>query len=185
MSYNSLYRLFIADIPQIQVVRNSVKENTLSDPSLVTNADCADYLMVRGCGWVCEIEGQIVGFAIVSVIDNNVWALFLDPAYEKRGIGRQLHDAMLDWYFSKTKATIWLSTTPQTRAEGFYKAAGWQAVGMYGQDEVKFEMTCEMWYKFSLVSYHSYPVTSVIKSSYLLDSEGSSKQANNSSASSS
>ena len=30
------------DIAQIQVVRHAVKENILSDPALVTDADCAD-----------------------------------------------------------------------------------------------------------------------------------------------
>jgi hypothetical protein len=32
------------DIPQIQIVRNSVKENTLSDPGLVTDKDCEEFL---------------------------------------------------------------------------------------------------------------------------------------------
>ena len=38
----------LADIPQIQIVRNSVKENTLSDPALVTDKDCENYLVNRG-----------------------------------------------------------------------------------------------------------------------------------------
>lgn len=37
----------IDDIRQIQIVRNSVKENTLSDPGLVTDNDCEEYLTVR------------------------------------------------------------------------------------------------------------------------------------------
>ena len=32
----------ITDIPQIQIVRNSVKENTLSDPALVPDKDVED-----------------------------------------------------------------------------------------------------------------------------------------------
>lgn len=32
----------VKDIKQIQVVRNSVKENALSDPNLVTDADCEE-----------------------------------------------------------------------------------------------------------------------------------------------
>ena len=46
----------IDDIKQIQVVRNSVKENTLSNPNLVTDKDCEEFLSIRGKGWVCEIE---------------------------------------------------------------------------------------------------------------------------------
>ena len=36
-----------AAIPQIQVVRNLVKENDLSDPRSVTNEDCENYLLNR------------------------------------------------------------------------------------------------------------------------------------------
>jgi len=133
------------DIPQIQYVRNAVKENMLSNPALVTNADCETYLSVRGKGWVCEIEQQIVGFAIADLEDSNIWALFLLPAYEGRGIGRQLHDTMLNWYFEQGKENVWLSTSPGTRAEKFYRYAGWQENGAYGKGEVKFEMTRQQW----------------------------------------
>jgi hypothetical protein len=71
---NKLKMLFrearITDIPQIQVVRNSVKENMLSNPALVTDKDCENYLVNRGKGWVCEIDDRIVGFAIVDLIDH-------------------------------------------------------------------------------------------------------------------
>ncbi len=73
----------VADIPQIQIVLNSVHENTLSDPGLVPDADCAEYLTQRGKGWVCEIDGKIVGYSIVDVSGKNGWALFLRPEYER------------------------------------------------------------------------------------------------------
>ena len=38
----------IDDIKQIQVVRNAVKENTLSNPNLVTDEDCRIFLTERG-----------------------------------------------------------------------------------------------------------------------------------------
>lgn len=99
------------DIPQIQVVRNSVTENTLSDPSLVTDQDCEAFLTIRGKGWICEIDNRIVGFSIVDLNDNNIWPLFIHPAFEDRGIGRQLHNKMLDWYFAQTEKTVWLGTS--------------------------------------------------------------------------
>ena len=40
---------------------------------------------VRGKAWVCEISSQIVGFAIVDLKENNIWALFIDPKFEKKG----------------------------------------------------------------------------------------------------
>jgi GNAT superfamily N-acetyltransferase len=133
------------DIPQIQMVRNLVKENTLSDPGLVTDEDCENYLLNRGKGWVCEIENRIVGFAIVDVVDHNVWALFVHPEFEKKGIGGKLHDAMLNWYFNKTNDAIWLGTAPNTRAEKFYREAGWEETGTHGKGEIKFELTAGNW----------------------------------------
>ena len=40
----------IGDIKQIQFVRNSVRENTLSDPKLVTDQDCEEFISKRGKG---------------------------------------------------------------------------------------------------------------------------------------
>ena len=56
----------IEDITQIQIVRNSVKENQLSDPALVTDTDCEEFMTIRGKGWVCEADDKIVGFAIAD-----------------------------------------------------------------------------------------------------------------------
>jgi GNAT superfamily N-acetyltransferase len=135
----------VTDIAQIQVVRNAVKENMLSDPALVQDKDVEDYITRRGKGWVCELDGTIVGFAIVSVLDTNVWALFIDPAQEGRGIGKRLHTDMMNWYFRQTQQPIWLSTSPGTRAASFYRKAGWRETGIYGKGEIKFEMTAEDW----------------------------------------
>lgn len=135
----------VDDIKQIQRVRNSVKENVLSDPNLVTDADCVDYLTRRGKGWVCEVNGTVIGFAIADLMGNNIWALFLHPEFEGKGIGRKLHHMMLHWYFSQTDKTLWLSTTPGTRAQYFYNKAGWTETGFHGQGEIKFEMSLAQW----------------------------------------
>jgi GNAT superfamily N-acetyltransferase len=133
------------DIQQMQFVRNAVKENMLSDPALVPDEDVAEYIIKRGKGWVCVIHSEIAGFAIVDVIDNNVWALFVHPDFEGNGIGKKLHKIMLDWYFEKTKEKLWLSTEPGTRAEQFYRKQGWKEAGLYGKGEVKFEMQKSEW----------------------------------------
>jgi GNAT superfamily N-acetyltransferase len=135
----------LSDIPQLQMVRNAVKENVLSNPALITAAHYEEYLTLRGKGWVCEIDGQIVGFAIVDLKDHNVWALFLHTDYEAKGIGKQLHKLMLDWYFQQTSVTLWLGTAFHTRAETFYRQQGWTEIGLHGTDEIKFEMTAADW----------------------------------------
>lgn len=137
----------INDIKQIQIIRNSVKENTLTNPNLVTDKDCEEFITLRGKGWVCEIDNKIVGFAIADLKENNIWALFIDPLFEKIGIGQKLHNIMLDWYFAQTNTTVWLGTEFNTRAEQFYRKAGWKEVGNHGTKEIKFEMTCNDWTK--------------------------------------
>lgn len=135
----------IKDIPQLQLVRNSVVENILSDPSKVTDEMVADYLISRGKGWVCESENNIIGFSIVDLEDDNVWALFVRPEFEGMGIGKKLHNLMLDWYFGQEKLKIWLSTEPGTRAADFYRRQGWKETGTYGSEEIRFEMTAGDW----------------------------------------
>lgn len=135
----------IEDIKQMKLVRNSVKENKLSNPDLIKDEDYKEFLTKKGKGWVCEIKNQIVAFAVVDLVDNNVWALFVAPRYADQGIGKQLHNMMLNWYFQQTKTPIWLGTEPNTRAEEFYRLANWAEIGKHGKNEIKFEMTYDQW----------------------------------------
>jgi len=141
----------LKDIQQLHAIRNAVKENILSDPTRITAQDYAAYLTAKGKGWVCETGKAIVGFSIVDLENHNVWALFVSPAYEAKGIGKQLHDRMLDWYFAQTQVPIWLSTEFNTRAEAFYRKRGWQQVGTHGKEEIKFEMTFSAWNQIKML----------------------------------
>ena len=135
----------IRDIAEIQYVRNAVKENRLSDPALVPDKDVEEYITERGRGWVCEMQEKIVGFAIIDLIENNVWALFVLPQFEAMGIGKKLHQIMMEWYFVHTKEKVWLGTAPNSRAEKFYRMQGWIETGIHGKGEIKFEMSFETW----------------------------------------
>src|SRR6187549_2584507 len=141
----SLREAQLSDIPQLQIIRNAVQENRLSDPGLIKDRDYEEFLTTRGKGWVYLMQDKVAGFAIVDVKEHNVWALFVDPEFEKIGIGRELHDKMLRWYFAHHSHALWLSTFPGTRAESFYRKAGWQESGIYGKGEIKFEMKPEQW----------------------------------------
>lgn len=129
----------------MELIRNSVTENILSNPALVTTEDYKNYLTQHGKGWICEADGKLVGFAIVDLHDNNVWALFIKPGFEKKGIGKFLHVLMLEWYFSRTIITLWLTTSPQTRAETFYRMNGWKQTGINDKGEIRFEMGLTDW----------------------------------------
>lgn len=135
----------ITDIPQMQIVRNSVKENVLSDPSMVTDKDCEEFLTLRGKGWACEADQIITGFSIIDLKEKNIWALFVRPEYEGNGIGKKLQELMLSWYFGNYHESLWLGTAPGTRAEKFYRSSGWIEVGKHGKGEIKFELTFNRW----------------------------------------
>jgi len=133
-----------ADIKDLFTVRMSVKENVLVNTALVTDEICGHYLTERGKGWACELGGGIAGFAIADVQEDSIWALFVRPEYEGMGIGKALHDTMLDWYFATGKQKVWLTTAPETRAEQFYRAAGWHETGRKN-GEIIFELLAAQW----------------------------------------
>ncbi len=139
----------IQDIGELEKIRNAVKENALSDPALINADHYEEFLTRRGKGWVCEMEGIITGFAVADLQLHNVWALFVRPGFEGKGIGRMLHDTMLNWYFSHSTEDIWLSTAPGTRAELFYRKAGWTECGTHGNNETKFEMSYTEWFRLN------------------------------------
>lgn len=134
-----------ADIPEMHRIRVSVAENRLADPSLIGPEHYRAMLRDHGRGWVAEVEGRIAGFAVADLSRSNVWALFVDLASEGCGIGRELHDRMLDWLFASGAEHVWLSTDPGTRAERFYRSAGWRCTGVQPDGEVRFVMSRDNW----------------------------------------
>ncbi|MFM9838999.1 MAG: GNAT family N-acetyltransferase [Cyclobacteriaceae bacterium] len=139
----------VDDIKQIQLVRMAVIENALSDSSKVNVNDYFEFLTTRGRGWACEINKEIVGFSIVDFERNSIWALFVKPEFEQKGIGRRLHNTMLTWYFAQTQENVWLTTSANTKAELFYTKSGWAKVGVDIEGEIKFEMTYDSWRRLS------------------------------------
>lgn len=135
----SLRQATRADIPDMRRVRMAVRENVLSDPARVTEADCVAALHELGRTWVVEVDGEIVAFA--SGYDTgSIWALFVHPDHEGRGHGKALHRVMCDWLWSRGHQRLWLSTDAGTRAERFYLAQGWRPCGAVADGEVRFEL---------------------------------------------
>lgn len=114
------------DIHALSEVRLAVRENVLSDPRKVTREMYAAYLCESGKGWLCEIEGEVVGFCVAYLKDASIWALFVKPSYEGRGIGKRLLRLATEWLFETGVESITLSTDAHTRADRFYEEQGWQ-----------------------------------------------------------
>ena len=67
-------------------------------------------MFVDGKGWVCLDGTQVVGFSCGRLGAGDVWALFVDSKYEKRGIGAQLMELVENWMFSTGCQEITLTT---------------------------------------------------------------------------
>jgi GNAT superfamily N-acetyltransferase len=133
------------DIPAMHRIRLAVKENVLSSPERVQEAHYLPFLTMHGKGWVALMEDEITGFAIVDTLELYVWALFIHPDWEARGMGKELQSRMLDWYFEHFAGPLWLSTGPDTRAERFYEHTGWCRTGRTSSGEWRFEMDRVLW----------------------------------------
>ncbi len=127
------------DISAAHIIRLRVRENHLSDPSVVTEQDYHDFMARDTMSWVCELDGALTGFVMVDVEKRNLWALFVAPEHERKGVGKALHETMLTWYWQRA-ATLRLSTAPGTRAELFYRKAGYSSIGLTKSGEVIFEL---------------------------------------------
>jgi len=115
----------LLDIPAMSAIRLSVKENTLSDPSRVTEQMYRDYLELLGRGWVAEVDGAVVGFSYADKADASIWALFVSQDHEGRGIAKRLLQVAVDWLFALGHESVHLSTSKDTRADRFYTGQGW------------------------------------------------------------
>jgi GNAT superfamily N-acetyltransferase len=127
-----------SDIPELVAVRGAVRENILT--SEIPLERIAAGLDARGRGWVAEHEGRVVGFSMADREESMIWALFLLPEWEGRGLGRALLGRAVEWLWGEGCELIWLTTEPGSRAEGFYTHLGWAPAGITEKGEVRFEL---------------------------------------------
>lgn len=138
MTGAALRRATPADVPRIWEIRFGVRENRLDDPAEVTDADVRDTL-ARGLFHVAVADGLVLGFSAAEPRDGSIWALFVDPAAEGRGLGRALLAAALDDLAAAGHRTARLTTGAGTRAARLYARAGWTPRGLAANGEVAFE----------------------------------------------
>ena len=99
-----------------------------------------DYLTVSGKGWLCEVDGKVVGFSVASLRDASIWALFVAPGYEGRGIGTGLLKLATDWLFDNGVSSISLTTGAYTRADRIYERQGWKRGEIKPDGEVSYRL---------------------------------------------
>lgn len=116
------------DIDGLFHVRTSVRENTLTCEELeemgITKAAVTAMMQASLCAWVAADDQKIVGFSMIIPEDACLFAAFVLPEYEGKGIGKQLVRFAEDELFQHHEV-IWLETGKTTRAAGFYRHSGW------------------------------------------------------------
>jgi GNAT superfamily N-acetyltransferase len=117
------------DVPDLMRIRASVRENQLSDPSKVPAALVHEFISHSGI-WVWEENGAVLGFAAADTRDGSIWALFIEPLAEGRGIGRALLPRALNDLRAKGWKQARLTTEIGSRAERFYRRFGWHEGGL-------------------------------------------------------
>jgi GNAT superfamily N-acetyltransferase len=137
-----------SDMPGIAHVRISVVENAATAADLeqrgITNESVAASFEGDSKGWVAETGAGIVAFSIADRQSRSIFALFVMPDYEGRGLGSRLLELALRWLGDNGVDSVWLTTDPDTRAAGFYSYKGWVQMGITSNGELRFEKRLDL-----------------------------------------
>ncbi|MEM1112450.1 MAG: GNAT family N-acetyltransferase [Pseudomonadota bacterium] len=134
-----------ADIRDAFSIRTSTLENALTLAELEEEygltPDSLDEAMNGSArGWIGEVEGKAVGFAMGDGDTGELTVIAVRPEFEGLGIGTQLLHKVESWLFSRGHRELWLLTTPDPnlRAYRLYVAKGWLATGEIIDEDEKF-----------------------------------------------
>jgi ribosomal protein S18 acetylase RimI-like enzyme len=127
-----------ADVLRLIEIRGSVRENRLTDTSNVTLAEYS-WFIDHAAIHVWEKDECIQGFSAGDPRDGSIWALFVHPAFEGRGVGQSLIEVACKSLLNMGYQKATLSTEPGSRAQHFYERNDWISKGQTAAGEVKFE----------------------------------------------
>ncbi|MBB5144730.1 GNAT family N-acetyltransferase [Desulfovibrio intestinalis] len=131
-----------ADVEAIFHIRTSVKENHLSREQMadmgITPEIIKETIAAGQCAWLAEVDGRPVAFAMIDVEEGCVFAAFVLPEFEGRGLGSKLMAEAEAGLFSAHES-IWLETDGKSRAYRFYTRLGWNPVSTYENGDVRLE----------------------------------------------
>lgn len=130
------------DVAGIFHVRTSAGENMLTRAELadlgITEESITDMIEAAPCAWVAVEGDEVVGFSMIDPDEGSLFAAFVLPSHEGRGLGRRLVEAAERQLFID-HPVIWLETGRDTRAAGFYRLLGWGREQDIGNGDVRME----------------------------------------------
>lgn len=135
----------VGDVESLFDIRCSVTENHQSPEELATLGvtyasikemiESGDYVST-----IAESDERPAGFTMAQISEGYVFACFVRPEFEGRGIGRALMDAAEEGLRRADVKQAWLSTGPEQdlRAAGFYRHLGWVDCGYLADGQIRF-----------------------------------------------
>jgi len=132
------------DVDAMFDVRTSVRENLLNEEQMrqlgITRDSVAAGLRSNLKGWIIEQDGQAAGFSLADRNTSSIFALFVRPEFERRGLGSALLQAAVSWLWGEGKERIRLSTGARSHAVQFYEKRGWNKIDIKnGEWQMEFE----------------------------------------------
>lgn len=118
----------LSDVEGMFDVRTSVIENHLSREEMreigITEGVVGDMIEKSLCAWVATENNKIIGFSMILPDEGCLFAAFVLPEYEGKGIGRRLV-MLAEQELFQHHDIAWLKTDKNSRAAKFYMQLGW------------------------------------------------------------
>jgi GNAT superfamily N-acetyltransferase len=127
------------DYRGISEIRLSVRENRLSKSKYGSVERAVNWIFDNSIFWVWEEDGVVQGFSAADPRDGAIFALFVHPSCEGRGIGRALLPMACQDLRDRGHAVATLTTEAGTRAERFYRLDGWTEIGRQDDGQIVFQ----------------------------------------------
>jgi ribosomal protein S18 acetylase RimI-like enzyme len=131
-----------SDIESIFHVRTSVIENHLSREEMqqmgITESAVAKMIEKSRCAWVATEDDKVVGLSMILPDEGCLFAAFVLPEYEGRGIGRRLV-VLAEQELFKHHEIAWLETDKNSRAAKFYMQLGWVNKENVSESDIRLE----------------------------------------------
>ena len=133
------------DVAAIFDVRCSVKENHMSRAELAELDITPETVggMISGGDYIVPVAlvgGEIVAFAMAQISEGYVFALFVRPEHEGKGLGNTLMREVESGFKEHGVTEAWLCTGSEKgiRAPGFYRRLGWVESGTMEDGQLRF-----------------------------------------------